>query len=70
MGGVLLGFVICLKEKYYIYSVVFVSGVMVIFYFMIYISYSFYEFMLDILVFGFMVVVIGMIVVVVVYYKE
>ncbi len=70
VGGVLLGLAIRLKEKYHTYSAVLVSGAMAIFYFMTYISHSFYEFMPDILAFGLMVAVTGMTVAAAVYYKE
>lgn len=70
VGGVLLGLAIRLKEKYHTYSAVLVSGAMSIFYFMTYISHSFYEFLPDILAFGMMVAVTGMTVAAAVYYKE
>ncbi|NET36581.1 MAG: DUF2339 domain-containing protein, partial [Cyanothece sp. SIO1E1] len=69
VGGLLLGLAIRLKEKYHTYSAVLVSGAMSIFYFMTYISHSFYEFLPDILAFGMMVAVTGMTVAAAVYYK-
>lgn len=70
IGGVLLGVAIRLKEKYHTYSAVLLSGAMAIFYFMTYISHSFYEFMPDLLAFGAMVTVTGMTVAAAIYYKE
>ncbi|MBX2874597.1 MAG: DUF2339 domain-containing protein [Saprospiraceae bacterium] len=70
IGGVLLGLAIRLQAKYHTYSAVLLSGAMAIFYFMTYISHSFYEFLPDLLAFGAMVAVTGMTVAAAVYYKE
>lgn len=70
VGFVLLGVGIRLKAKYHTYSAVLLSGAMAIFYFMTYVSHSFYEFLPDLLAFGAMVAVTGMTVGAAVYYKE
>lgn len=70
VGGILLGLAVRLKAKYHTYSAVLLSGAMAIFYFMTYISHSFYEFLPDILAFGLMVAITGMTVAAAVYYKE
>lgn len=70
VGGLLLGVAVRLKAKYHTYSAVLLSGAMAIFYFMTYISHSFYEFIPDLLAFGIMVAVTGMTVAAAVYYKE
>ena len=66
----LLGVAIRLKAKYHTYSAVLLSGAMAIFYFMTYVSHSFYEFLPDLPAFGAMVAVTIGTVVAAVYYKE
>lgn len=70
VGGVLLGLAIRLKGPYHTYSAVLLSGAMAIFYFMTYLSHSFYDFLPSLLAFGLMVAITGMTVAAAVYYKE
>lgn len=70
VGIILLGVAIRLKEKYHTYSAVLLSGGMAIFYFMTYVSHSFYSFFPDLIAFGMMVAITGMTVAAAIYYKE
>ena len=70
VGLGLLGFAVKLKANYHRYSAVLMSGAMAIFYFMTYVSHSFYGFMPAVLAFGLMVAITGMTVMAAIYYKE
>ncbi|MEZ5044959.1 MAG: DUF2339 domain-containing protein [Saprospiraceae bacterium] len=70
VGLGLLGFAVKLKADYHRYSAVLMSGAMAIFYFMTYVSHSFYGFMPAVLAFSLMVAITGMTVMAAIYYKE